>query len=145
MRTTLVGLTLALAFLAACGGGDATGPSAVLNVSGGWLLSISNMTDGTISCSGTPATMTLAQNGTTFSGSYGAFTLTCTGGGQTLSGQIQGGSVIDGSVVGLQVSFDLGTSDLHHSGTLAASSMSGSARYVLTSTTLNGTWFAARQ
>lgn len=59
------------------------------------------------------------------------------------------GAVANGSVNGNEVSFDFGTSDWRHQGTVSGSSMNGTVTVTLELddqvVILNGTWAAARQ
>ncbi len=149
-RMTGVGSALALcAALVACGGGDSTGPSNA-SVAGSWTLSHSNMSGSGVSCSLSPAPMTLSQSGTTFSGSYGPATVSCTAGSQSESVQIQG-IIVNGTIDGNAIAFDLDTQDFHQTGSVSGSSMSGTARWTfdLGGSTgivvLNGNWAAAKQ
>lgn len=149
-RITGVGATVALcAALAACGGGDSTGPSNA-SVAGSWTLSHSNMSGSGVSCNLSPAPMTLSQSGTTFSGSYGPAAVSCIAGGQSESVQIHG-IIVNGTIDGNAIAFDLDTQDFHQTGSVSGSSMSGTARWTfdLGGSTgivvLNGNWAAAKQ
>ena len=103
-----------------------------------------------MSCGLSATPLTLTQSGTTFSGSYGPGTLTCVAGAQSVSGAIQG-IVVNGTVDGNAVTFDLDTQDFHHTGSVSGSSMSGTARWTfdlggsIGVVVLNGNWSAAKQ
>ena len=123
MRKTLAA-TIALAtFLAACGD-DPAEPS-IPDVAGNWNYAATSLTGGGITCSFRNVPMTLAQNGTTFSGAYSGGLLSCTGPGGSLSEQVAGGAVAAGTIDGNSVQFDIDTSDWRNTGTISGSSMSG--------------------
>jgi hypothetical protein len=134
---------------AACGGDDSTGPSQT-SVGGSWMLSASNMSGQGVSCNLLNTPVSLSQSGTTFTGTYGPGTLSCQAGGQPVSVGTQG-SIVNGSINGNSVTFDLDTQDLHHTGTISGNSMSGTARWTfdfggsIGVVTLNGNWSAAKQ
>lgn len=125
-------------------GGDSTGPSGA-NLEGTWGAAWTNMSGSGSSCSLSGLVMVLAQSGTTFSGSYSNGQLSC--GGQLLG--TVAGIVVNGTVSGSSVSFDLQTSDLHQSGTVSGSSMSGQATWRIDTgsgvVTLTGNWGASKQ
>src|SRR5205809_154278 len=106
--------------LAACGG-DSTGPSQA-NVAGAWMLSATNVSGQGLSCNLGPPPTTLNQSGTTFTGSYGPGTITCLAGGQSGSDQVQG-TVVNGTINGNSVQFDLDTQDAHLTGSVNGNSM----------------------
>jgi hypothetical protein len=98
-----------------------------------------------------PVEITLQQNTTTFSGSYGGGgVLNCTAPQGAFSYAIGSGSVLNGQVSGNEVSFDLGTADFHHVGTVNGASMAGTASWTFESGsastlgTLTGSWTATR-
>jgi hypothetical protein len=142
-------LVAAVLALAACGGSDSTGPSDA-NVAGAWTLSASNMSGQGVSCTLSGSNLSITQSGTTFSGSYGPGTLTCVAGTQSVGSTVQG-TVVNGTVDGNAVAFDLDTQDFHHTGSVSGSSMSGTARWTfdfggsIGVVVLNGNWAAARQ
>jgi hypothetical protein len=78
------------------------------------------------SCSLT-LTMTLTHQGTTFAGSYNNAVVACDG--QSSNPVTE--TVVNGTVNGDQVSFDLDTTALHQTGTLSGTSMSGRARLAM--------------
>jgi hypothetical protein len=139
-----------LFLMAACGDDDGSGPGSI-DVTGTWSASVSNMSGSGVSCtSSSPTQLALAQTGATFSGSYDGGAVDCSGPGGTLSSPLGSGSVTNGQLNGNAVSFDLGTPDLHHTGTASATSMSGTAVWrveygTLGTLTLNGNWVAAKQ
>ena len=122
-------LAAATVILAACGG-DSSGPG--VNVTGNWLYSVSNLSNGSLTCSSSGTTLSVSQTGTTFSGSYSGGTLTCTTPSGTSSVAIGSGTVVSGSVSGSSVSFDLDTSDWRNTGTITGGSMSGTVTVHLT-------------
>src|SRR4051794_12957750 len=132
----------------ACGG-DSTGPSQA-NLAGSWTLIASNMSGQGVSCNLLNTPLSLTQSGTTFTGTYGPGTLSCQAGGQPASTGVNG-SVVNGTINGNSVQFDLDTQDLHHTGSINGNSMSGTARWVfdfggsIGVVTLNGNWSAAKQ
>ena len=146
-------LVLALAIaLVGCGGDDNSGPSTPANVAGAWTASLSNLSGGGVSCSSSaPTQLSLDQTGSTFTGSYQGGEMTCIGPGGTSSFAITPGTVINGTVEGNSITFDLDTPDAHQTGTVSGNSMSGTARWRLDLgapigvLTLNGNWGAARQ
>jgi hypothetical protein len=112
---------------------------------------VSNMSGSGISCSSSsPTLLTLTQTGATFSGLYEGGAVTCSGPGGPISSQLGSGTVTNGQVNGTAVSFDLGSPELHQTGTASATSMSGTAEWhvedaTLGALTLNGNWVATRQ
>jgi len=140
---------LAVLGLFGCGGGDSTGPSNA-RVGGAWTFTATNLSGSGVSCAFGGAPMTLTQSGTTFSGTYGPGTMTCTAGGQPVSGQFQG-TIVNGTVDGNAVAFDLDTQDFHQTGSVNGNSMSGTARWTFDLggsvgvVVLNGNWSAAKQ
>lgn len=153
MRRFSFAVPLALAAtlftLSACGS-DSTGP-ATPKVDGSWSLSLTNVSGSGISCNWSGGSMNLVQSGDTFRGTYGGGTITCSGGGESVSQTMGSGSVINGSVSGNSVSFQLDTPDYPFTGTITGSSMSGtcSLRYDLGEPygviTLSGNWGAGKQ
>jgi hypothetical protein len=142
--------SIALLGVLACGGDNGTGPAST-NVTGTWSASLSNMNGGGVSCSSTaPTQLTLDQTGATFSGSYSGGELFCSGPG---GGPIPVGSglVINGTLSGRNLSFDLDTPDFHQAGIVSGTSMSGTAQWTMDFgiprgvVTLNGNWTAAKQ
>lgn len=141
--------------LAGCSGDDGTtGPqgSQHADVSGIWTYNATNLS-GTyqgvgIACSIEGMSLTLTQSGTTFSGSTGPSTATCAAGGQVESIQLGGTVVVNGAVDGNSVSFDIETSDYHHTGTVSGNSMSGTCSLRLdlgdAVVTMTGPWAAGR-
>jgi hypothetical protein len=143
---------LLLTALVACGDDDGSGPSTPADVAGTWSASMSNLSGSGISCSSSsPTQLTLNQTGETFTGSYAGGEMACTGPGGGTSFEIEPGTVINGSVDGNSVTFDLDTPDARQTGTVDGNSMSGTARWTIDLgaligiVTLNGTWSAARQ
>jgi len=134
------------ALLAACG--DGTGVNA-LNLSGNWVYSTSNLASGGVTCNSSGTALTISQQGGTFSGSYNGGTISCFSSGGSFSGDVGSGTVVNGSLNGTGVSFDLDTGDWHNSGNVSGNSMSGTVtvRLVVNSSTviLTGSWAAARQ
>jgi hypothetical protein len=144
---------LAAAAMAACGGDDqTTGPTGSLNVGGTWSASISNLSGEGASCStSSPIRVTLRQTGSTFTGSYSGGVLTCLTATESFSSAVPSGNVANGQVAGTKVTFDLGSPDFHHDGSLNGTSMSGTATWTydfgfpLEQVALTGGWSAVRQ
>jgi hypothetical protein len=136
--------------LLACGDDDGTGPG-LAEVAGTWSASLSMTGDGVNCSSSDPTQLTLTQTGATFSGSFSGGELFCTAPGSTGAVPIGSGSVINGTVSGSTISFDLDTPDFHHEGSVSGNSMSGTVEWVIDfglpsgEVTLNGTWEAERQ
>ncbi|HKW41075.1 MAG TPA: hypothetical protein VJN39_07495 [Gemmatimonadales bacterium] len=126
--------------LSACSGGDKQGPK-LADVSGTWNATWSNMSGGGHSCSLT-LTLTLTQQGSALTGSYGNAMVGCDG---QNAGPVSG-IVANGTVNGDQVSFDLDSQALHQTGTVSAASMYGNATWTLSDGTttirLTGNWAA---
>lgn len=144
-----VALLLAAAPVFNACGGDSTGPSDA-SVGGAWTLSATNVSGQGVSCNLSPTPATIAQSGSTFTGTYGPGTVVCLAGTESVSFSVQG-SIVSGTVTGNSVQFDLDTQDVHHVGTLSGNSMSGTVRWTVDFggdigvVTLNGNWAAARQ
>ena len=141
MRGMIYVLSMVIAAtLFACSGGEKQGPQ-LADVSGAWKASWSSMSGGGHSCSLT-LTLTLTQQGSAFTGSYTNAMVTCDG----QSGGPVSGTVVNGTVHGDQVSFDLDTQALHQTGTVSPASMFGAATWTLsngtTTITLTGNWAA---
>ena len=137
-------LLSAALLLAACGS-DSTGPNNVTSVSGRWSFTATNLAGGGVTCSIFGVTMQLSQTGSTFTGhtvanSSGTFgTFTCSGGGQTINEDIEGqDQIAAGTIQGNVVTFDIGTSDLHSTGTVSGSSISGQTVLKLSDGTVTG-------
>src|SRR2546427_2424787 len=101
-RRMAVSAVLTAALVAACGK-DATSPTApnvpsVPSVAGQWSYSTTNISAGGITCSSSGTILTITQQGTSFSGSYGGGTLTCSSSGGSPSLPIGAGVVLNGSV-----------------------------------------------
>ena len=143
-------LLLASVLLAACGGDGGAGPS-LPSVAGTWSLSQSNLAGSGISCNALGTTITLVQNGGTFTGSYSGGAISCVGGGQSFSDNLGNGSVVNGTVnENGAVSMDLDTQDWHLTGNINGSSMSGTVTVHLNvsgsgTVTFAGNWSAAKQ
>lgn len=134
------------AFLAACGD-DPSEPS-IRNVAGSWTYAATGLTGGGITCSFRNVPMTLAQNGTTFSGAYAGGLFSCSGPGGSISEQVAGGAVASGTIDGNSVQFDIDNADWRNTGTISGSSMSGTvvvrATDGTTTFTLTGDFTATR-
>jgi hypothetical protein len=140
--------------LAACGGGDSTGPT-VTGIGGTWSFAWHDMSATVsgvaLSCSVTNVRMTLTQSGESFTGTQtGTATMTCSANGQQeLTEPVGGERILDGTVQGAAVSFHLATIPGLHTGTLSGNGMSGDATWTLDLgggevVTLTGTWSSTR-
>ncbi|HEU4647612.1 MAG TPA: hypothetical protein VFS33_01035 [Gemmatimonadales bacterium] len=141
---------LTLLLVAGCSG-DGPTASDPSTLNGTWSASFTNLGGSGISCSTTTVTATLTTSGNTFTGNYGSGTMTCAAAGQSESAPIPGGVIVNGTINGNAVTFDLDTPDLHQTGTLSGNSMSGTAVWradlgppygVIT---LTGSWSATKQ
>ncbi len=110
-------------------------------------MSISNLSANGVTCNASGITMTLTANGSVFTGNYGGV-LSCGPTGGVPDSAPVSGTIINGVRNGTQVSFDLDTSDAHHTGTISGNSMSGTASYRFNfgsgPVVLSGSWAAAR-
>ena len=138
---------LSVVLVAGCGG-DSTSPNA--DVSGLWTYNATNVVGGGITCSITNVSMTLTQSGTTFSGTVAAGgTLTCSSPSGSDTESLGNDVIANGLINGNGIQFDIGTQDLHNTGTLSGNSMSGTVTIrVATGTAtiiLTGNFTAVRQ
>jgi len=128
----LLAVTLSLAALAACGGGDSPTEPRTINLSGTWRITYTNMTGSGITCGTTAIDYVISQSGTTFSGtSSSTYTITCTDGVNTLSETFVGAIITNGHINGSAIQFDLATSSAHQTGTISGNSMTGTASWTL--------------
>ncbi|HET8648877.1 MAG TPA: hypothetical protein VFL95_02460 [Gemmatimonadales bacterium] len=135
-----------LILLAACGG-DSTGPSKS-TVAGTWTFAITSLSGGGLTCSGTGMTMTLAMTGDNlFSGSHTEGTITCSAGGESDTERFASGPILNGTLNGTQVAFDMDDASFHFTGTLNTrdKTMAGTTTAVVESATLTGNWTANYQ
>jgi hypothetical protein len=97
-----------------------------------------------ITCSADGGRLELNQTTGRFTGTYRVQTLTCNG----MSSNVSTGAVLNGTIQGNQLAFDLNDAAFHQSGTLTGDEMSGSATWTLsidgTAHTVTGTWRAVR-
>jgi hypothetical protein len=142
---------LGLIGILACGDNNGSGPGST-DITGSWSASLSDLSGSSVNCSSTsPTLLTLTQTGETFSGSYSGGELFCTAPGGTGPVPVGTGSVVNGTLSGTSLSFDLDTPDFHHEGVVSGTSMSGTAQWTLDfgipvgEVTLNGTWEATKQ
>lgn len=143
-------LVLALVLAAACGGDSTTGPNQQTNVGGRWLYTATNVAGSGVSCNLSNVSMTLTQTGSTFTGTVASGSnLSCTGPGGSINESLGNDVIANGVVTGNSIQFDIGTQDLHNTGTVSGNSMSGNItiRIVAGATTINlaGTFSAVRQ
>jgi len=147
MQRLLLCSLLALG-LAACGGDKSTGPSDA-DIGGSWRITFTNMSGFGVSCNSNAFPLQITQSGSTFTGSYGLGTFTCTGPGGSTSVDVEG-VVVNGTVDINAVAFDLDTQDAHQTGSVSGNSMSGTAWWRLDLgggqiITFNGNWSAVKQ
>ena len=118
---------LSVVFVATCSGDSNTaagpGTPSIADVAGAWNVNWSSLSASGASCLASGGHMTLSQSGATFSGVYGGALLQCNG---VVVG-LASGPVVNGSVGGSSIAFDMDTPDLHQSGAVSGNSMSGSA------------------
>jgi len=150
VRVRTLVLALATALTAGCSGDAATGPTGPITpqIGGAWTYSASNVAGGGASCTISNLRLSITPSGTTFSGTYSGGVLVCTGNGQTVTlGPFQG-IVVNGTINGTSIAFDLDTQDWRNVGTVGGSSMSGQVTVRLDfgqgPITLRGNWAAAR-
>jgi hypothetical protein len=108
------------------------------------MMSFQSMADGSLSCFTNVFAVTLVQDGTMLSGNFDSVTLTCTNDGRTATQHLPPGPIVNGAISGLNLSFDLGTPELHQTGAVSRRGLSGMARWVLHSGPLYGVWSATR-
>jgi hypothetical protein len=144
MRKLICWLSGLGVLLACSGDGSGVAPSENTNVAGSWNAIWLRMNGDGMSCTATGGHLELNQTGARFSGSYSVQTLTC----NERSRGVSTGLVVNGSIAGNQVTFDLNDPAFHQSGSLTGDDMSGSATWTLnidgTSHTVTGTWSAVR-
>ncbi len=144
---TLAAVAALAAFGTSCGDDDPSGPK-IPNVAGSWIYEATDLTASGVTCNFTNVPMTLAQDGTTFSGAYAGGLLACTGPGGSFSEQVAGGAIVSGTISGNTVRFDLDTSDWRNTGTISGDTMSGTVAVRVddgtTTVTLAGVFSAAR-
>ncbi len=109
-------------------------------ISGRWSYNASNIVSGTVNCTITGVTMNLTQSGSTFTGTTLGGTFRCMAPGIAPVEEDLGNDVIaNGQVNGNSVSFDIGTPDIHNTGTRSGESISGqiTIRLVLSTGVVN--------
>ena len=119
-------LALAALLTASCGADTAvTVPG--LNISGTWHYTGANIMWPTVSEScGLFADITFTQTGPTLTGGVQSGDLSCTiGGGAHEDIRLDGEAVVNGMLQGSAVQFDIGSSDIRTSGTVANDSITG--------------------
>jgi hypothetical protein len=137
---------------AACS--DSTGPDTVA-LDGTWRFNYDDMTGSfqgtTFRCGLDTADFVITQSGDTFFGDQiGSARMTCTADGRSIVDELVGDETIEnGQVSGRDVTFRLGSISGQHSGRVSGSSISGTARWVMSSgsasVTLNGRFDAERR
>lgn len=148
----LVALIGAAAVLT-CGGGDGAGPGDSGPLTGSWSVSIPAATGGGVSCALPPVILDLEHGGGTLRGDFRATgAVNCLYQGAPFTGTLGNGKVVNGSVSGSAVAFDLSAEALHFGGTLTGdTAMSGGMSWQVTfvgtpvgQVTLGGNWSARR-
>ncbi|HET7251688.1 MAG TPA: hypothetical protein VFI79_17725 [Gemmatimonadales bacterium] len=124
----------------ACGSDKAAGPAA--DLTGSWS-GTETLSGSGLSCA-ISLTMQLTQTGATFNGTYSNGSVTCNGQSQTGIT----GTIINGTVSGSKVTFDVDDPGAHQTGTVAGNTMNGNAHWTIStssgSVSLAGTWSATR-
>ena len=124
----------------ACGSDHSTGPA--VNLTGSWS-GVENISGGGVSCS-IALTMQLTQTAGTFNGTYSNGSINCNGQSQTGIT----GSIINGTITGSSVAFDVDDPAAHQTGTVAGNTMNGNAHWSVTTSSgtvvLTGTWSATK-
>jgi hypothetical protein len=141
----VMGWLSSLGVLVGCGAdGSGVGPSTSSNVTGSWNAVWQSMNGPDISCSADGGRLELNQSTGTFTGTYRVQRVTCNG----MSSNVSTGAVLNGTIQGNQLAFDLSDAAFHQSGSLTGDEMSGSATWTLsiagTAHTVTGTWRAVR-
>ncbi|HEY7878521.1 MAG TPA: hypothetical protein VIC55_09870 [Gemmatimonadaceae bacterium] len=135
--------------LAACGG-DSTAPKSA-QVDGTWVASFTSIVgdvDGVhVACSSiAPTQLSISQSGSAFSGTYDGGTLSCTTEGNSASLDFGSGSIVNGTIAGQNVAFDLDSPQEHLTGVVSGTSAAGRIAIADTANgvALSGTWSASR-
>lgn len=125
----------AFALLAGCT--DSTGATDGA-LTGRWSYSAPSLTSGSLRCAMTGVTLSLNQNGSSFSGNTSGGTITCAGQSESLGSTV----VHSGVVSGDQVTFIIGEGDnLRHTGTVSGNTIAGA----VTASGTSGTFTMTRQ
>ena len=104
-----------------------------------------------VTCTASNLTFTLAQNGTTVTGTYAWSDLTCRGPGTPPSYGAMSGAIANGTVIANSFAFDLGNTGFHFSGTIGNSAIYGPCSLDIAfapptgQAMLNGGWTATPQ
>ena len=123
MRAAVRGLILCSTIAAlAAGCGESTGPDS--SISGTWRLTHSGISSGGESCSVAGTTMVINQSGSVFSGTYSGGIVSC---GGDVIGVLGNGVIVNGTISGSAIEFNLDNNTWHNEGTLTANGMSGTA------------------
>src|SRR3954453_17828734 len=144
MRKVIAWLS-GLGVLVGCGAdGGGIGPSASGNVTGSWNAVWQSMNGPDMSCSADGGRLEVKQSTGRFTGPYRVQRVTCNG----MSSNVSTGDVLNGTIQGNQLAFDLNDAAFHQSGTVTGDDMSGSATWTFSidgiSHTVTGTWSAFR-
>lgn len=144
----------ALAFVLAGCGGDALAPDPAPSVSGEWTYSATDLAgtifDEEITCSYELEMQLVGEM--IFSGTYRDSRLVCHLFGTPQIVGLGSGTIVDGSLDGSSVRFDMDASSIHNTGLLAGDEMSGDVEIVLVvqhhseidTTLVTGRWSASR-
>ena len=118
----LMGWLSGLGVLLGCGGDGSGVEPGDTNVTGSWNAVWQSMNGPGMSCSADGGRLELNQTTGRFTGSYRVQTLTCNG----RSGTPNTGTVLNGTILGDRIAFDLSDPAFHQSGSLNGDEMSGS-------------------
>ena len=119
-------------------------------VDGTWSAGTVTVTtsDQRATCAASNLTFELAQDGTSLAGNFWTSNVSCIGPGAPGSPGPMSGSIINGTLIGNTIAFQLGGSQFQFSGTMSGDTMAGGTTWQLWSptgqTTLSGGWAAVR-
>lgn len=138
------------AVLCGCGSsGNSSGPKSPANVTGSWTYTASDLSGDGYTCTVTGAILTLEQTDTTFAGTYADALLSCTSGSTTINNPGLSGDIVNGTVSGSSVSFEIDGATYTNTGSVSGTTMSGTASLSTagsgTNITVTGSWTAAQQ
>jgi hypothetical protein len=142
----MIALTIAIA---ACGEASTNNLVSPNNVFGIWTYIANNVTSSGVTCNLTGVSMSLRQSGNTVTGSVTRGTSSCAFTGGSSNNALDGLTIVNGTINGHAVQFDIGTPDIHSVGTLTGNSISGMVTIHVTvkgsTTVLTGPFSATRQ
>jgi hypothetical protein len=126
MRLHRVMISALVLLTGACG--DSTGPAQLPSLTGSWSLTHAGITAGGDTCSIAGTTMVLSQSGGQFSGTYSGGVLLCDNAAGVLVGT---GTIVNGTLNGSAIAFNLDDPSWHNVGTLTAHGMTGTTTLVI--------------